>query len=76
SGKQFKCGHCGWQGDADFNGAKHIAAMGASVNRPRGPWLSCQITAGPALSLSSASGSLQLERYGGRGSPYGKLRTV
>ena len=46
SGKQFKCGHCGWQGDADFNGAKVIAAIGASVNRPGGPWLSCQITGG------------------------------
>ncbi|MFN3679362.1 RNA-guided endonuclease TnpB family protein [Thermosynechococcus sp.] len=46
SGKQFRCGHCGWQGDADFNGAKNIAAMGALVNRPRGPWLSCQITGG------------------------------
>jgi len=20
SGKEFKCGHCGWEGDADFNG--------------------------------------------------------
>ncbi|MFN3678268.1 RNA-guided endonuclease InsQ/TnpB family protein [Thermosynechococcus sp.] len=46
SGKQFKCGHCGWQGDADFNGAKRIAAIGANVNRLGGPWLSCQITAG------------------------------
>jgi transposase len=21
SGKTFSCGHCGWHGDADFNGA-------------------------------------------------------
>jgi IS605 OrfB family transposase len=36
SGKQFKCGHCGWEGDADFNGASVIALLGAVVNQPRG----------------------------------------
>jgi putative transposase len=36
SGKQFKCGHCGWEGDADFNGASVIALLGAEVNQPRG----------------------------------------
>jgi len=36
SGKQFKCGHCGWEGDADFNGANVIALLGAAVNQPRG----------------------------------------
>nr|WP_279611485.1 transposase [Thermostichus vulcanus] len=53
-GKQFQCGHCGWHGDADFNGAKNIRAphrwrdqaLGALVNRPGGSWLSCQITGG------------------------------
>ncbi|MEQ9671279.1 RNA-guided endonuclease InsQ/TnpB family protein [Coleofasciculus sp. G2-EDA-02] len=27
SGKTFKCGHCGWHGDADFNGAIHKLTM-------------------------------------------------
>ncbi|MGY2975875.1 putative transposase [Thermostichus sp. MS-CIW-37] len=36
SGKKFKCGHCGWEGDADFNGANVIALLGAAVNQPRG----------------------------------------
>ena len=35
-GKRFKCGHCGWEGDADFNSAKVIALLGAVVNQPRG----------------------------------------
>ncbi len=43
SGKQFKCVHCGWQGDADFNGANVIALLGLFVNQPRGPWLACQL---------------------------------
>jgi putative transposase len=36
SRKKFKCGHCGWEGDADFNGASVIALLGAVVNQPRG----------------------------------------
>jgi transposase, IS605 OrfB family, central region len=36
SGKKFKCGHCGWEGDADWNGANMIAKLGAVVNQPRG----------------------------------------
>jgi putative transposase len=43
SGKQFKCGHCGWEGDADWNGANMIAKLGAAVNQPRGPCLACQL---------------------------------
>jgi IS605 OrfB family transposase len=43
SGKQFKCGHCGWEGDADLNGANVIALLGAAVNQPRGSWLACQL---------------------------------
>jgi putative transposase len=42
-GKQFKCGHCGWEGDADFNGAKVIALLGAAVNQPRGSGLFCSL---------------------------------
>ena len=49
SGKQFKCGHCGWEGDADLNGANVIALwcsapltrVGAAVNQPGGPGLFC-----------------------------------
>ena len=33
SGKTFKCGHCGWNGDADFNGANNIKRLGAVVTR-------------------------------------------
>jgi putative transposase len=43
SGKRFKCGHCGWHGDADLNGAMNISDLGASVMCPRGPWLACQL---------------------------------
>lgn len=37
-GKKFECLNlsCGWVGDADVNGAKNIATLGAFVNRPRG----------------------------------------
>ena len=35
-GKRFQCGHCGWEGSADFNGANVIALLGAVVNQPRG----------------------------------------
>jgi putative transposase len=43
SGKQFKCGHCGWEGDADLNGANVIALLGAVVNQPRGSGLFCSL---------------------------------
>ncbi len=43
SGKRFQCGHCGWEGDADFNGANMIALLGLTVNQPGGPWLACQL---------------------------------
>jgi putative transposase len=39
SDKRFKCTNdaCSWSGDADLNGAKNIAAIGAAlVNQPRG----------------------------------------
>ncbi|MBW4620759.1 MAG: transposase [Cyanosarcina radialis HA8281-LM2] len=44
--KRFSCGHCGWCGDADFNGAMNIKALVLSVNQPRGSWLSCEIAGG------------------------------
>ncbi|WP_448561750.1 RNA-guided endonuclease InsQ/TnpB family protein [Trichothermofontia sp.] len=37
NGKRFKCGHCGWEGDADFNGASVIALLGLTVNQPSPP---------------------------------------
>ena len=42
-GKGFKCGHCGWEGSADFNGANMIALLGLTVNQPGGSWLACQL---------------------------------
>jgi putative transposase len=47
--KRFKCSNkvCGWFGDADENGSKMIALLGASVSRPRGSeLLSCAINQG------------------------------
>lgn len=43
SGVHFSCSNplCGWSDDADDNAARMIACMGATVNRPRGPWLAC-----------------------------------
>ena len=55
-GKHFRCVNpaCGWEGDADLNGANMIALLGVAVNRPPyippytggqegGPWLACQL---------------------------------
>jgi IS605 OrfB family transposase len=44
-GKSFKCGHCGWEGDADHNASLVIAALGATVNSPEIPKLSCPLGA-------------------------------
>jgi putative transposase len=44
NGKTFKCGHCGWTGDADLNGARNIAIIGAFVSKPRGSGLSCSLS--------------------------------
>lgn len=43
NGKTFKCGHCDWKGDADFNGANVIKLLGASVNSPGGSHLLCEL---------------------------------
>jgi putative transposase len=43
SGKKFACDHCGWSGDADLNGSKNIATLGAIVSAPRGSGLSCSL---------------------------------
>jgi putative transposase len=41
SGKRFKCGHCGFEHDADINAAINIAALGLSVNQPEIPGMTC-----------------------------------
>jgi len=47
SGKRFKCGHCGWKGDADANGSQVIKLVGivgaAHVNPLGGSILSCNL---------------------------------
>jgi IS605 OrfB family transposase len=43
NGKRFKCGHCGWVGDADENGAKNIACLGLLLNQPGGSGLACSL---------------------------------
>lgn len=57
SGKTFKCGHCGWQGDADLNGSMMIKFLGLSVNQPRGSdYLCCSLsTDSPGLLKATRS---------------------
>ena len=45
NGKNFRCVNpeCNWSGDPDYNGAKNIAALGLSINKPRGSGLSCKL---------------------------------
>lgn len=45
SGKRFKCGNCGWHGDADLNGSLVIKILGASVTCPESSALSCPLRA-------------------------------
>jgi putative transposase len=40
-GKQYRCGHCGWHGDADFNAANVIRLLGVSLSAPESNWISC-----------------------------------
>lgn len=45
SDKRFKCGNCGWHGDADLNGAKMISLLGQSVSLPGGSgYLCCNLS--------------------------------
>lgn len=45
SDKRFKCGSCGWHGDADLNGSMMIKLLGLSVNQPGGSeYLSCSLS--------------------------------
>ena len=43
NGKVFKCGHCGFEHDADINAANNITALGKSVSLPESPGMSCQL---------------------------------
>lgn len=44
NGKVFKCGHCGFEHDADMNAANNIAALGVTfVNSPEIPGITCQL---------------------------------
>ena len=44
SDKRFKCGNCGWHGDADLNGAINISKLGAVfVSQPGGSDLCCSL---------------------------------
>lgn len=36
--------NCGWEGNADLNGAINIAIIGAFVSKPRGSGLSCSLS--------------------------------
>lgn len=42
AGEAFKCGHCGYLGHADYNGACNISLLGACVTRPEHS-LCCQL---------------------------------
>lgn len=54
SGKAFRCGHCGWHGDADLNGALNISALAAvAINQPGGSYLSCAIWLDKPVQLDS-----------------------
>jgi putative transposase len=53
NGKKFKCGHCGFEHDADVNAAKNIAALGLSVSQPESPGMTCLLVGQlPFLDLS------------------------
>ncbi len=42
NGKKFKCGHCGFEHDSDFNAAINIAQLGVVyVNQPEIPGITC-----------------------------------
>ncbi|MBD1807344.1 IS200/IS605 family element transposase accessory protein TnpB [Microcoleus sp. FACHB-SPT15] len=43
NGKRFKCGHCGWEHDADINAACNIADFGKSVSLPESPGIACRL---------------------------------
>jgi len=55
-GKRFSCVNpaCAWRGDADVNGARNIARLGAVLMRPGGPPLCCLYQPGGRATASLA----------------------
>lgn len=53
--KKFKCGHCGWHGDADLNGSLVIKLLGQSVTLPEVSALACSISKSDAKPAFYAS---------------------
>ncbi len=64
SDKRFKCGNCGWHGDADLNGAINISKLGAAlVSLPRGSALACSLQNAQRLGLLKAPSLWSGEAY-------------
>lgn len=57
SGKLFKCGHCGFEYDADINAALNIAALGVSVNNPEVPGIACLLESQSVAEVPSVEGT-------------------
>ena len=55
SQKVFKCGNCGWHGDADWNAANVISLLGGSVSSLERTVLACSLD---RLQASAKSQSL------------------
>jgi putative transposase len=67
SGKSFKCGHCGFEHDADINAALNIAALGVSVTNPEVPGIACLLEG--QLSLFPTGGEIWDKAYSVFGTP-------
>lgn len=67
SSKLFKCGHCGFEHDADINAALNIAALGLSVNQPEVPGIACLLEG--QLSLFPTGGEIWDKAYSAFGTP-------
>jgi putative transposase len=67
SNKSFKCGHCGFEHDADINAALNIAALGVSVNNPEVPGIACLLFV--QLSLFPTGGEIWDKAYSAFGVP-------
>jgi len=59
-GKRFSCVNpaCAWRGDADLNGARNIARLGAGLMRPGGPSLCCLYQPGGRATTSPGASAL------------------